>query len=109
MANQGKIKCTFLDCFQYFSSEKQMKSHKKYSQVHDHCPVCDLDFPDWDTWSAHNALYSGRDAKGKHIKEYIKAGDSLPKGNKLHQFGCAKCGELFKTESGRQRHTDGVS
>jgi uncharacterized C2H2 Zn-finger protein len=85
-----------------------MRKHKKHNREHDYCAVCDMDFENWDEYSAHNAIYSGRDAQGKSVKEFLKAKEESPKGNKLHMYGCAKCGELFKTESGRQRHTDGV-
>ncbi|TID18580.1 hypothetical protein E2P81_ATG06490 [Venturia nashicola] len=108
MANRGKVKCTFPECYQYFSSEKEMRKHKKHSREHDYCAVCDEDFLDWDDFSAHNALYSGRDANKKSVQEYLGAGELVPTGNRLHMYGCAKCGELFKTESGRRRHTDGT-
>ncbi|QDS75951.1 hypothetical protein FKW77_003314 [Venturia effusa] len=108
MANRGKIQCSFPECFRLFSSEKEMRKHKRHSQEHDYCAVCDMDFEDWDAYSAHNAMYSGRDSKKKSIKDYRKAGEPIPDGNKLHMYGCAKCGELFKTESGRQRHTNGA-
>ncbi|KAE9965352.1 hypothetical protein BLS_007688 [Venturia inaequalis] len=108
MANRGKLKCTFAECYRYFSSEKEMRKHKRHSSEHDYCAVCDEDFLDWDDFSAHNALYSGRDSNKKSVKEFLKAGEPVPSGNKLHMYGCAKCGELFKTESGRQRHTDGA-
>lgn len=109
MANHGKIKCTFPECFGYFSSEKEMRKHKRHNREHDYCAVCDKDYLEWDEYSAHNAMYSGRDSNKKSVKDYLKAGEPVPSGNKLHMYGCAKCGELFKTESGRQRHTDGVS
>ena len=120
MANQGKINCTFPNCFEYFDNAKSMKKHKKYSDMHDYCHICDEDFLDYETWTAHNALWSGKDTFGITQRQYArqkkdgsfdnekskygpKYGES-----KFHQYGCKFCGVKFRTESGRQHHTNEV-
>jgi hypothetical protein len=117
MASKTKVKCSFKDCFEFFSSLKEMKQHKKYSQQHDYCHICDLDFDDWSTAVAHKSQMSGMDGFRKTQKEYKKEkGQGGFWANKerfgptygelkFHMYHCKFCGEKFNTESARQRHT----
>jgi hypothetical protein len=135
--NGEKIKCTFDDCHELFDCVQDLKRHKKYSMQHDYCRVCDEDFPDWDSYSSHNAQWSGMDYFGKtkaqidyervtmvtageysgrslFAREMIKAKEKDPKKGKKygelkhHQWGCKFCGKLFESPGGREQHLNQV-
>lgn len=74
-------KCTYEDCSASFSSVKDMKRHKKYSDEHDYCHKCDEDFQSVDDLSQHKAWRPDQ-----------------------HGKACRICGEEFKTTSGLRRH-----
>jgi hypothetical protein len=133
-----KIKCTFDDCNELFDNATNMRKHKKYRPQHDYCNICDEDFVDWDSYSAHNARWSGMDYFGKTVdtiknerivvidvdgdfkgktvfyREKQKAEQQdAKKGKKYgelkhHDWGCKFCGELFKSRGGRDQHLNQV-
>jgi len=47
------LKCTYSDCQKHFETVKDMKSHKKYTDEHDYCKPCDIDFKDWESFTQH--------------------------------------------------------
>jgi len=129
----GKVKCTFADCYLLFKTIKDMKRHKEYADEHDYCRICNEDFEDWDSWSRHNAHWSGKDLFGKMKADYEKErkektkegksvfavkkeemisslGEEAEKYGALkhHDWGCKFCGELFKSEGGREHHLNQV-
>jgi hypothetical protein len=81
-----RVKCTYADCYESFDSEAAMKNHKKYSEEHDYCHKCDLDFDDFNAFAFH---------KLTRPTEHNKA--------------CRVCGDEFKSTSGLRRHTELVS
>jgi hypothetical protein len=136
--NDQKVKCTFDGCNEIFDGLADMKKHKKHSPKHDYCNVCDKDFADWDSYSAHNARWSGMDYFGKTVddikyerthtvdiegpwrgtslfeREKSKAKEKDQKKGKkygelkYHDWGCKFCGELFKSKGGRDQHLNQV-
>jgi hypothetical protein len=136
-SNGKKTKCTFDSCHEVFDCVQDMKRHKKYSIEHDYCVVCDEDFPDWDSYSSHNARWSGMDYFGKTkaqidqerttivaagvyegmsllTREMMKAKEKDPKKRKMygelkhHKWGCKFCGKLFESSGGREQHLNEV-
>lgn len=117
MTNEGKIKCSFEQCFEYFPNPRQMIKHKKYDHADQYCKVCDLDSPDWYTGVAHKAQMSGLDKYRKTQKQYAKEKEQgvfwnnkekygPDYGNlKFHMYTCKFCGQSWNTESARQKHT----
>ncbi|KAL5119616.1 hypothetical protein ACEQ8H_002462 [Pleosporales sp. CAS-2024a] len=79
----GRVRCTFEGCYQSFDTVKLMKRHKKYTDDHDYCHVCDKDFSDFASYTFHK------------ITEPDK-----------HGKACRVCGDEFKSEAGLKRHID---
>ncbi|KAF2867630.1 hypothetical protein BDV95DRAFT_631007 [Massariosphaeria phaeospora] len=77
------FRCTYKDCSASYDSEKMMKSHKKHSDEHDYCPVCDEDFDSYEDLAQHKAYRPDN-----------------------HGKACRVCGEEFKSESGLKRHIE---
>ncbi|KIW03607.1 uncharacterized protein PV09_05360 [Verruconis gallopava] len=117
MAASKKIKCTFENCNEYFETSKEMKKHKKYATHHEYCHICDIDFKDWSTATAHKSQMSGMDIYRKTRKQYQREKDQgifwsnrekfgKDYGElKFHKYFCKFCGAESHTESARQRHT----
>ncbi|KAF2686662.1 hypothetical protein K458DRAFT_429632 [Lentithecium fluviatile CBS 122367] len=78
-----KIKCTYEDCDLSFDTEKQMRSHKKYSSKHDYCAVCNMDFESCDDLAMHKVFRPDN-----------------------HNLACRICGDEFKSKSGLNRHIE---
>ena len=121
MASQSKIKCTFEGCNEHFANEKDMKKHKKHSDEHEYCHICDIDFDNWEIATAHKSQMGGMDIFKKTQMQYKKEKESgvfwnirdkisPDYGNlKFHPYACKFCGMSYKTESARQLHTQRVS
>lgn len=57
-----RLKCTYQDCFRYFSSEKDMKTHKRKEPSHEYCHKCDVDCEDDSDLLIH-MIESGKHSK----------------------------------------------
>ena len=79
----GKFKCTYKDCDMWFESEKYMRRHKKLSDEHDYCALCDMDFDDCDDLAKHKIFRPDK-----------------------HNLACRICGAEFKSKSGLNRHIE---
>jgi hypothetical protein len=77
------IKCTYEDCYESFDTEKAMKKHKKYSDEHDYCHKCDMDFENHEDYAFHKITKPEQ-----------------------HNKACRVCGDEFKSESGLKRHIE---
>ena len=91
-----RIKCTYKDCYRYFSSEKDMKIHKNKEPSHEYCHKCDVDCDD------DAALLIHMIESGKHSKYSIpnrSSQDCL-----LAQVVCPICGQEFKSNAGLETH-----
>jgi hypothetical protein len=86
IAASAKVKCTFKDCDQSFSSVKKMRKHKDTDDEHDYCAACDLDFGSYDEWVHHKIVRPDK-----------------------HKLACRVCGEEFHSEPGLGRHIELVS
>lgn len=87
MADTGglnsRIKCSYESCGLVFDTEKDMRSHKKYSDEHDYCSRCNEDFESFDDYVQHKITRPDQ-----------------------HNKACRVCGEEFKSKSGLTRHID---
>ncbi|KAI8943101.1 hypothetical protein NX059_001131 [Plenodomus lindquistii] len=78
-----RVKCTYKDCDLWFNDEKTMKRHKRHSDEHDYCHLCDEDFEDVDAYIQHKIIRPDN-----------------------HDRACRVCGEEFKSEAGLKRHIE---
>jgi hypothetical protein len=79
----NEVKCTYKDCTISFDTEKEMKAHKKNSELHDYCVKCDEDCDSFDDLAMHKALRPDN-----------------------HGKACRICGQEFKSSSGLKRHIE---
>lgn len=117
MATKNVVSCTFKECTETFTSAKEMKKHKKHSDEHEYCHLCDIDFDEWETAIIHKSQMSGMDTFRKTLKQYEKEKErgtfyaNKQKNGpsygslKFHKYYCKFCGMEFHTESARHRHT----
>lgn len=117
MANKGHIKCSFGECYEYFSNEKKLRKHKKEEHKEFYCHICDESFDEWETAIAHKSQKSGTDIFGKTQKDYAREkADGTFWNNreikgptygelKFHKYHCKFCGMDYNTNSAREQHT----
>ena len=86
-AKDSAYPCSYSDCAEGFSRVKDLKRHKTVD--HEWCSVCDVDCED-DVALIEHRKASTLAGEGKHI-------------------ACLTCGDDFKCEAGRDRHTKLVS
>lgn len=94
----GPVKCTYLECRYTFSTEKEMKAHKKAD--HEYCRRCDYDAEDWDDLLAH---------KVDSMAPYVVGDRRYDKVKEPRHIVCEFCGEDFKSFGGRDLHRTRVS
>lgn len=82
----ARVKCTFEDCDLFFDDERSMKRHKRQTDEHEYCHLCDEDF---DT-----------------IEDFVEHKITRPF---EHKKACRVCGDEFKSDSGLKRHIELVS
>jgi hypothetical protein len=122
MANEGKIKCTFDGCYEYFPGELMMRKHKKHIHENEYCHICDIDFEEWETMIAHKSSMSGMDVFRKTQSQYRKEREDGSFGFlkekkfgpdygklKFHMYYCKFCGMKYQTAAARDDHTLRVS
>jgi hypothetical protein len=80
------VQCDYEGCLASFDTEREMKSHKKYSNEHDYCHKCDENFDSYEDLARHKAFRPDN-----------------------HGKACRVCGEEFKSTSGLRRHIELVS
>lgn len=90
-----KIKCTKPDCEMLFTTEKEMKNHKKYDPEHFYCKRCNVDCEDWETLTKHKV-----DVMAPWLEGRIKPSED----EKPEHIVCEFCGEDFKSFGGRKLH-----
>ncbi|KAH9867040.1 hypothetical protein IAQ61_007631 [Plenodomus lingam] len=78
-----RIKCTYQSCGLYFVNEKAMKRHKRYSEEHEYCHLCNEDFDTIEDYIQHKII--------KPVE---------------HKKACRVCGDEFKSDSGLKRHIE---
>lgn len=76
-----RVKCTYTECDMSFDSAKSMKRHKKESDEHEYCHLCDVDCASYDQYIVHKTQRPD-----------------------MHGRVCRLCGDDFRTESGLTRH-----
>lgn len=82
----GVFRCTFKDCDLSFDTERSMRRHKKFSEKHDYCGLCDQDFESYDDLAQHKIFRPDK-----------------------HHLACRICGEEFKSKDGLKLHVETVS
>ena len=90
------IKCTYRDCFRYFSSERDMKIHKKKEPSHEYCHKCDVDCED-DAELLIHMIESDKHSKALAIRIVLLAWWSM-------LVVCPMCGMEFKSNAGLEAH-----
>lgn len=68
----GRVKCTYQGCFRYFSSEGDMKIHKKKEPSHEYCHKCDVDCED-DSELLIHMIESGKHSKALAMRIVLLA------------------------------------
>lgn len=87
--------CTYPDCFQSFTTEKEMKYHKLEEPTHFYCKKCNVDCEDWVALTEHKV-----DAMAPWLE---RKGRGRPEGAPKH-IVCEFCGKDFKSMGGRELH-----
>jgi Zinc finger, C2H2 type len=92
-----RVKCTYQECFRYFSNEKDMKAHKKKEPSHEYCHKCDVDCEDDSDLLIHMI------ESGKHSKR-LTGFFFRPTLTFASQVVCPMCGMEFKSNAGLEAH-----
>ncbi|KAF7506225.1 hypothetical protein GJ744_012117 [Endocarpon pusillum] len=105
-----RLKCTYKDCFRYFSNEKDMIMHKKKEPSHEYCHKCDVDCEDDSDLLIH-MIESGKHIVcpmcGVEFKSNAGLESHIPQAHQQSQnLKCVGCGDKFARAAGLMEHIE---